>query len=762
LATAKGMRHNEPTTEVSLCFIRLFLICLLLSLFASPGITQPAGSQVQKNVLVLFPDWDRLPGLAAMDQSIRAALASDPRFKIDVYFESLERSRFPDPNYDELLRDYFQKKYAQKRPDAIISILGPSLDFLLKYGDEVFPGTPIIFCGVDRREIESRSLGANMTGVLVKRQFGPTLDIALRLQPDTRKAIFIGGASSFDKRLTEQAIPELRPYEDRVEIEYLTDFKLNDLLARVSHLPPHTIILVSTIFNDNTGEAFVPHDVVPLISQKANVPVYGFLDQFLGRGIVGGHLYSLEDHGKKAAELALDVLGGQRAADLPIVEAESYDNMFDWRELRRWGLDENKLPVASVFRYREPSDWDRYKWYILGAVAIGLFQTFLISWLLLAQSRRRKAERERGKLRSIVLAEHQKMDAVVANVPVVVWESRAVSGLDDRRIGFISNYVEKMLGYTPDEIAAIPNFWRSIVLEDDLERLNDTLTNLFEGGKPGLQQFRCRTKDGAVIWVDAHLDTIQDEQGNILGLRGVAIDVTDRKESERALVYLGSKLITAQEEERSRVARELHDDLGQSLALLSINLDLLKRESGKREPFTKKVEQLADHINQLSYDVHRISHELHPAKIEQLGLEASLRSLCREISGVQPFDVLFEATNAPKMLPNDISLCLYRVAQESLQNVQKHSGASLAVVELEFENDFIRLNVSDNGNGFDPETIRGKESLGLISMRERIRSVHGTFAVKSRSGEGTHIKVTVPSPAPAAETESEVHRSEFI
>jgi len=748
LAAAKSMRHDESTTKVSLRFIRVFLFCSLLALLAYPGLAQTTGPKVQKTVLVLFPDWDRLPGLAAMDKSISTALASDPRFNIDVYSESLERSRFPDPKYDELLRDYFHQKYAQKRPDVIISIIGPSLDFLLKYGEEIFPGTPIIFCGVDRREIESRNLGPNMTGVLVKRQFGPTLDIALRLQPDTRKAIFIAGASSFDKRLTEQAVPELRAYEKRIEIEYLTDFELNDLLARVSQLPPHTIVLASTVFNDNTGKAFIPHDVVEQISQKANVPVYGFLDQFLGRGIVGGHLYSVEDHGKKAAELALRVLGGQRAADLPIVEAESYDDLFDWRQLQRWGLEENKLPAGSVFRYREPSDWYKYKWYILSAVAIGLFQTFLISWLLLAQSRRRKSEFERSKLRSIVEAEHQKMDAVVANVPVVVWESRAVSGLDDRRIGFISNYVEKMLGYTPDEIAAMPNFWRSIVLEEDSERLNDTLTDLFVGGKPGLQQFRCRTKEGAVIWVDAHLDTISDEQGKIVGLRGVAIDVTDRKESEQALVYLGSKLITAQEEERSRVARELHDDLGQSLALLSINLDLLKRESGKREPFKKKVEQLADHINRLSYDVHRISHELHPAKIEQLGLESALRSLCREISAVQPFKVSFEAANVTHTLPNDISLCLYRVTQESLQNVQKHSGASLAVVDLEFENGFIHLIVSDNGNGFDPETVRGKESLGLISMRERVRSVHGTFVVESRSGEGTIIKVTVQAPGP--------------
>ncbi len=154
--------------------------------------------------------------------------------------------------------------------------------------------------------------------------------------------------------------------------------------------------------------------------------------------------------------------------------------------------------------------------------------------------------------------------------------------------------------------------------------------------------------------------------------------------------------------------------------------------------------ELTEQIQRISSDVHRISHELHPSKLSQLGLEASLGGFCREIANAHGLKVQFEAKNIPRILPEDVSLCVYRIAQESLQNVVKHSYASIASVTIERKGDDIRLVVSDNGRGFDPEAGRSQESLGLISMEERIRVVKGQLNVISVIGSGTEVCVHVP------------------
>jgi len=243
----------EPTRRILLSVARVFALCLLVGVCSSPIRTQDIDETEKKNVLIIYDERDNLPGMAVLDKSIRSTLLAANSVKVDIYSENLDLSRFPGQEYDDVLADYFRDKYGAKKLDAIIAVMGPSLDFASAHADEFAPATPIIFCGVDRREIESRHLGTNVTGLLLHRDFKGTLDLALKLQPETKRAIFISGSSAFDQRLTQQAKGELEPYQDRVAIEYWTDFELNDLLTRVSNLPPDTIVLLSTVFADKTG-----------------------------------------------------------------------------------------------------------------------------------------------------------------------------------------------------------------------------------------------------------------------------------------------------------------------------------------------------------------------------------------------------------------------------------------------------------------------------------------------------------------------------
>ncbi len=162
--------------------------------------------------------------------------------------------------------------------------MGPSLLFLLRHGEAIFPGTPIVFCGADASDLQGITLRPNITGVLVKRMFGPTLDVVLRLQPETRNVVVVGGGSLIDRHLQTMVRRDLRPYEGRIPIAYLTGLAMGDTLRAVSSLPSHSVVLYVSLFMDGAGRAFVPHDALALIAGSANAPVYVFVDQYVGRG----------------------------------------------------------------------------------------------------------------------------------------------------------------------------------------------------------------------------------------------------------------------------------------------------------------------------------------------------------------------------------------------------------------------------------------------------------------------------------------------
>jgi signal transduction histidine kinase len=345
----------------------------------------------KKNVVVLYDERLALPGLAVIDERLTRTLTSESPDAVEIYREAMDLSRFGSASYLRRLRDYLRAKYADKKIDVVIAAYSGSLDFLLGHGDEIFPGVPIVFFGVDASQIH-HPLPRHVTGVLVNREFSPTLDLALYLHPDTKRVVVAAGASDFDARLVDDARSEFRKYEGRVSFEYLTTLSLDELLAKVSRLPPDTIVLYTTLFRDGNGQPFVPHDVAERLSKAANVPVYGFIDQFLGRGIVGGSLYSLATHGKEAARLALRILGGEKPSDLPVAAAKANVVMFDWHQLRRWEIPESWLPSGAAVRFRPRTIWEQYRDYILGAGAVMLAQLILIGGLLYERSRRRSAE----------------------------------------------------------------------------------------------------------------------------------------------------------------------------------------------------------------------------------------------------------------------------------------------------------------------------------------------------------------------------------
>ncbi|MCB1125378.1 MAG: sensor histidine kinase [Verrucomicrobiae bacterium] len=213
--------------------------------------------------------------------------------------------------------------------------------------------------------------------------------------------------------------------------------------------------------------------------------------------------------------------------------------------------------------------------------------------------------------------------------------------------------------------------------------------------------------------------------------------------SERAARALSGRLIHTQEEESRRIARDLHDDFNQRLALLSVEIDLLGRSVSTADE-AAKLQQLSGHTRELASDLHRLAYRLHPAKLDQLGLVPAVSSMCRDLQQHSALKVHFTPENIPAGLPVDVARCLFRVAQESLQNVIRHSGAKEARIELTGEEGGIRLRVVDAGCGFDLKAVSSSAGLGLLSMRERVRLSQGRLEIRAVPGQGTQVELRIP------------------
>ena len=354
-------------------------------------------AHARRNVLLVFDEDKDLPGLAVINRSLRQVLRSELKDEVEFYSESLHASQFRDPGYHGVLRDHFRNKYRDKRLDLIIAVMEPSLDFMVQNGEAVFAGVPIVFCGADPSDVGRRTLRPNITGVLVERNFAPTLQIALDLQPQTRNVFVVGGTSRFDRQIQAIAKRDLQPFETRLAITWLTALPMGELLQKVSTLPANSVIYYLTVFADGAGSAFGPHDALSRIAAVANAPIYASVDQYIGLGAVGGSVYSVATHGEQAARIAVRILRGEAPAAIPVSALAAAANVFDWRQLQRWGLDEARLPPGSAVQFRAPTIWEAYRGTIVLGVTLFLLQTALVVALLINRVRRRRAESDRAE-----------------------------------------------------------------------------------------------------------------------------------------------------------------------------------------------------------------------------------------------------------------------------------------------------------------------------------------------------------------------------
>ncbi len=260
----------------------------------------------------------------------------------------------------------------------------------------------------------------------------------------------------------------------------------------------------------------------------------------------------------------------------------------------------------------------------------------------------------------------------------------------------------------------------------------------------GRVRYRVIRPDGSVIWLEKTARSFFDSNGKLLRSIGIVADITERRLGEEALSTLSQRLIGAQEAERERIARELHDDIGQRLALLEVDLQQLKQSNAGSEEIARCVDELCAQTSSISEDVHDLSHELYSSKLKILGPIAAMRGFCRELAAKQKVEIDFHHDDILRSIPTEISLCLFRILQEALHNAVKHSGVRHFKVEFREAGDAIVLDVHDSGLGFDTEAAMRGRGIGLTSMQERLKLVNGELSIESEIEQGTTIRARVP------------------
>ena len=350
-----------------------------------------------KQVLAIFVYRQGLPWAFYMEESMRITLAEESSFPIEFNVEHADQSRFPEKAYLSKIVDLYKYKYGDQEIDLALIFGDEAAELLLEYGEELFGDIPVVLVTTDQKKI-SENLSPNVVPMEWGFDFDKTGELILDVLPQTKNLFVVSGTSLTDRKLKELAIEALTALDGRLTIQHLDDLSLEDLLVKVTKLPEDSAIMFLSLFRDANGQSFVPREVMSRVSAQANVPTFGNIDLYLGHGIVGGSLLSARDQGKKYAEIAEKIVAGEPLTSFKAME-KGNRIMFDWRQLKRWAIPEDRLPAGSIIRHREPSLWADHKWEIVGVIVILFSQAFALIALIIQHRRRSRAEEESQRLR---------------------------------------------------------------------------------------------------------------------------------------------------------------------------------------------------------------------------------------------------------------------------------------------------------------------------------------------------------------------------
>jgi two-component system, LuxR family, sensor kinase FixL len=490
-------------------------LLLMASGFAS---VPPA---TKKSILVLYSERGDLPAIEAVEENMREVFHASASPQIELFSEYLDFARFPPEQYESSFVRYLQERYTGRQIDLVIPVAGFSLEFALGHR-ELFPGAPLVFCAIDKRELEKVRLPADATGIPANFDIERTVKLILQLQPGVPEIVCVSGTSGFDQRWAEETRKIMERFRSRVRARWITDKPLAETIDEVSRLPRQSAVLFVSMLRDGAGQSTSSVDAVRDLARVSKAPVYGVSSQFLEAGVVGGAMFDFGLNGRRTAELALKTLRGQWIPyGAPETESQNL-LLVNWQALKKAQLPESLVPADAEVRLRPPGLWETHRTIILTVSGAIILQAVLIAGLVAERFWRRKAE---ASLRQS--EERMSLAAEAANLGLWVWDV-------GRNEIWMTDKGRTLLGFTPDERIDYQALTGRVHPEDRAAR-DAAIKGALETKGEYAVEYRVVLPDGGLQWIGARGHCLND--GNTKGNRllGVSMDVTEQKLAQDAL-----------------------------------------------------------------------------------------------------------------------------------------------------------------------------------------------------------------------------------
>ena len=502
-------------------------------------------------------------------QGVMAEFNERAPFKVNILLENLQlASRPSDRPYHERMAAALKIKYSTEKPDLIIVQYKPALQFMVRYGRDIFGDVPVVFAGLALEDYGTMKLPPHYTGTTASFSARGNIDLILRNHPAVKKLYVVAGSGPVEQDLVNGVLKAGEKFKGRVEFVPLTKLTFAEMLTKIGAIRGESAIMYQALQLDATGKIFVPAQAAAEIARVAHVPVYGMLDTYEGSGIVGGFLVNHESLGRRAAAIATGILTGKGEPAARLDEPIGH-YWFDWRQLRRFGIDESRLPAGSKIDFKTFSLWDAYKWYIIIGICIFLLQALLIAGLLTNRAWRRKAEEE-------LRESEERFRLLFKLVPIpmcFVTKREVLAYLNDRFI--------QVFGYTQDDVPTLKE-WRRLAYPDETYRslVVDAWARAVEnaarkGADIQPAEYRITCKNGEVRLMEISGITIGDD------FLACFIDVTERKRAEEERQDLRERLDRAERMEAlgtlaGGVAHDLNNVLGILVGYSELILDSIQ------------------------------------------------------------------------------------------------------------------------------------------------------------------------------------------
>ncbi|HOW97381.1 MAG TPA: PAS domain S-box protein [Kiritimatiellia bacterium] len=701
----------------------------------------------------------------------------DPQGKWHVLqYEFMDAKRISSPEYFEELARLFAMKFKPREFDVIIASDDDALSFLLQYRERLFESTPVVFCGVNYFQPEMLANQSDITGVVESFDLVATLDAALMLHPNA-KLVYVVNDQSSTGRANNRRIEDVMPrYAERAHFRFTGPASMAELLEEIRGLPDNAVILLMTFNRDRLGEVFRYRDAARLVTGATPLPVYGVWAFYLGDGIVGGMLTRGETHGRAAAEMAMRILGGERAESIPVILQCPNQYMFDYNQLRRLGINVSKLPPGSLVIHK-PEPMYRFRkqtvWLVVSALAVlGLLvlaHAINVNKRLQAQHalqeanekvRRESADRRQAE------QERERLAAAVAQMSdgVIISDSQGV-------ICYVNPALERMTGYQSAEL--LGQSARIFGRPEDVRQVRQVLEAL-RHSENWRGRMRTRRKDGTLRDEDVLICPVKDSAGRVGHYLAIRRDVTES-------VALQNQLMETQKIETvGEIAGGIAHDFNNMLTVILTSAQFLadgvagdpklRKDAGEIVRTAKRASELARelltfcrkqplelkarNVNEIVFGLEAMFHHILGERV-RLVLDLTREACIAQVDKGRLEQALANLVmNARDAIPAQGVVTL----RTALARVEDEPAAEFLEPPMDAAGRFVRISVQDTGTGI-PENIRQRifeplfttkpaeqgTGLGLSVVYGIIKQHGGRLALATQVGRGSTFKIYLPA-----------------